>query len=179
MIRISVTGPESTGKSWLAQQLAEHYRTQWVPEYARKYLEEINRPYTYNDILVISQNQFKEENLAAQHADLIFCDTDFCVTSIWCNVKYGKCHDWITTKLKQNQYDLYLLCDIDIPWQNDPLREHPEMRSELFVMYRDLLEKNCFNYRIVNGTGEERLFNAIAFVDEYMKSAGKFQELLP
>lgn len=170
MIRISVTGPESTGKSWLARQLSHHYQTNWVPEYARKYLEEINRPYTYNDILVIARKQFEEENLAAKNTDLLFCDTDFCVTSIWCKVKYGKCHKWITTKLEKNNYGLYLLCDIDLPWQSDPLREHPEMRSELFGMYHDLLQEHKFNYRIVNGTGEERLQNAIAFVDNYLGS---------
>jgi NadR type nicotinamide-nucleotide adenylyltransferase len=173
MMRISVTGPESTGKSWLAQRLSEHYHTGWVPEYARKYLQEINRPYTYDDILAIARKQFEEENLAATKTDLLFCDTDFCVTYIWCNVKYGKCHKWITTKLEQNNYSLYLLCDIDLPWQYDPLREHPEMRSELFEMYRSLLEEHRFNNRIVSGTGEERLKNAIVLVEEYLKSINK------
>lgn len=171
MMRISVTGPESTGKSWLAQHLAGHYKTPWVPEYARKYLESINRPYTYDDILVIAQKQFEEENSLALNSDLLFCDTDFCVTSIWCNVKYGKYHQWITEKLEQNHYGLYLLCDIDLPWQYDPLREHPEMRATLFGMYQDLLSCRGFNYRIVSGTGDERLQNAIAFVDEYIRSA--------
>ena len=173
MIRISVTGPESTGKSWLAEHLAHHYQTKWVPEYARKYLEYIKRPYTYDDILVIAKTQLEEENLAASDTEILFCDTDLCVTSIWCNVKYGKCHDWITTKLEDIHYGLYLLCDIDLPWQYDPLREHPEMRAELFGMYRNLLQENNFNYRIVSGFGEERLQNAIAFVDEYFKSISK------
>jgi NadR type nicotinamide-nucleotide adenylyltransferase len=170
MIRISVTGPESTGKSWLARRLAEHYQTAWVQEYARKYLEDINRTYNYDDILIIAQRQLEEENAAANNTDLLFCDTDFCVTSIWCQVKYGKCHEWITTQLEQNNYGLYLLCDIDLPWQYDPLREHPEMRTELFEMYRELLQEHRFNYRIVSGTGEERLKNAISIVDEYLRT---------
>jgi len=173
MIRISITGPESTGKSRLAEHLAEHYKTKWVPEYARKYLEEINRPYSYDDILLIAQKQFEQENLVSKDNPLVFCDTDFCVTSIWCKVKYGKCHEWITQKLDQNHYGLYLLCDVDLPWQYDPLREHPEMRSELFAMYSDLLKNQRFNYRVVNGTGEERLQNAIAFVDEYLNFVKK------
>jgi NadR type nicotinamide-nucleotide adenylyltransferase len=173
MIRISITGPESTGKSWLAEHLAEHYKTAWVPEYARAYLEDICRPYNYDDILVIAQNQFEKENLAAENTELLICDTDFCVTSIWCKVKYGKCHEWITEKLEQNKYGLYLLCDIDLPWQYDPLREHPEMRSELFAMYRELLQEHRFNYRVVKGTGEERLQNAIAIVDEYLNAIEK------
>ena len=170
MIRISITGPESTGKSWLAEHLAMHFHTTWIPEYARKYLEDIDRPYTYDDILLISQKQLEEENAAHESKGLLFCDTDFCVTSIWCNVKYGKCHEWITTQLEQNNYGLYLLCDIDLPWQYDPLREHPEMRSKLFGMYRDLLQEHRFNYRVVKGTGKNRLRNAIASVDEYLKS---------
>ncbi len=167
MIRISVTGPESTGKSWLAQRLAENYNTKWVPEFARKYLQEINRPYNFDDILVIAQKQFEQENLYSGNTGLLFCDTDFCVTSIWCKVKYGKCHPWITAQLEKDNYNLYLLCDIDLPWQYDPLREHPEMRKELFGMYQDLLEKHQFNYRIVGGNGEDRLQNAINFVDEH------------
>lgn len=170
MIRISVTGPESTGKSWLAQHLAEYYKTQWVPEYARKYLEDIKRLYTYEDILLIARKQFQEENSAAKRSELLFSDTDFCVTSIWCNVKFGKCHDWITVKLEENHYNLYLLCNIDLPWQYDPLREHPEMRSELFGMYCDLLENRKFNYRVVSGDGNNRLLNAINFVDEYLRT---------
>jgi NadR type nicotinamide-nucleotide adenylyltransferase len=170
MIRISVTGPESTGKSWLASRLAEHYQTKWVPEYAREYLSEIKRPYSYEDILLIAQNQLRNENLYAGKAELIFCDTDFCVSSIWCIVKYGKCHDWITTELEQNNYSLYLLCDVDLPWQYDPLREHPEMRNELFGMYRDLLERYQFNFKIVSGIGEHRLQNAIGFVDKFLQT---------
>lgn len=172
-MRISITGPESSGKSWLAKQLAEYYQTNWVPEYARNYLVDIDRPYTYDDILTIAQKQYEEENSASEKSDLLFCDTDFCVTNVWCNVKYGKCHNWITAKLKQNNYDLYLLCDIDLPWQYDPLREHPEMRTELFEMYRNLLKEHKFNYRVVSGTGEERLQNAVSFVDEYLRSINK------
>lgn len=172
MNRISITGPESTGKSWLAQQLAEHYQTNWVPEFARQFLLEINRPYTFEDILHISQNQFETENVAANKTDLLFCDTDFCVTSIWCTVKYNKCHEWITEKLKENNYGLYLLCDVDLPWHHDQLREHPEMRPELFNQYLNLLKKHKFNYRIVSGTGNERLQNAIKFIDEFLSLKG-------
>lgn len=173
MIRISITGPESTGKSWLAEHLAEHYEARWVPEYARQYLEKIVRPYNYDDILLIARNQFEEENKVAKSTELVFSDTDFCVTSIWSNVKYGKCHEWITAKLEENHYDLYLLCNIDLPWQYDPLREHPGMRSELFVMYQNLLEKYGFNFRVVSGNGPDRLQNAITFVDDYLRIKAK------
>jgi len=168
MIKISITGPESTGKSWLAKHLADHYKTVWIPEYARQYLAEINRAYTFEDILLISEKQFELENLAAKTNHLVFCDTDFCVTSIWGTVKYNKKHRWIEDKLKENHYSLYLLCNIDLPWEFDPLREHPEMRSELFGKYEELLKTNHFNFRVVNGIGKERLQNAISFVDEFL-----------
>ena len=168
MIRIAITGPESTGKSWLAERLADHYRTTWVTEYARNYLENLDRPYTFDDILTIAQNQFFQENNLADKTRLLFCDTDFSVTYIWCMVKYGKCHNWIVEKLQENHYDLYLLCDIDLPWQFDALREHPEMRSELLTMYHDVMVAHGFNYRIVKGQGEQRLQNAISFVNEYL-----------
>jgi NadR type nicotinamide-nucleotide adenylyltransferase len=170
MIRISVTGPESTGKSWLAERLAEHYHAEWMPEYARKYLESIKRPYTFHDILLISQKQFEMEESYRESTRFLFCDTDFCVTTIWCNVKYGECHPWITEKLKQNIYGLYLLCDVDLPWEHDPLREHPEMRAELFQMYESLLKGNKFNYQIINGAGEIRLQNAISAIDAFLYS---------
>lgn len=170
MIKISITGPESTGKSWLAENLAAHYATAWVPEYARAYLEEIGHPYSYDDILFIAGQQFRLELEAGAEQDLIFCDTDFCVTSIWCQVKYGTCHNWITAQLNANHYGLYLLCDIDLPWEYDPLREHPEMRAELFTMYHNLLSEKKFNFRIVTGNGDQRLKNAIRFVDEFLAS---------
>lgn len=171
MIKISITGPESTGKSWLAEQLAKHYSTSWVPEFARAYLQQIERPYTYADILYIAQQQLNSEIAAGKNNSLLFCDTDFCVTTIWCNVKYGECHQWISDQLDKNEYGLYLLCDIDLPWQYDPLREHPEMRKELFTMYHDLLKEKHFNYRIVKGKDDTRLQHAIRFVDEFLKNS--------
>ena len=171
MIKISITGPESTGKSWLAEQLAKHYSTSWIPEFARAYLQQIERPYTYADILYIAQQQLNSEIAAGKNNSLLFCDTDFCVTTIWCNVKYGECHQWISDQLDKNEYGLYLLCDIDLPWQYDPLREHPEMRKELFTMYHDLLKEKHFNYRIVKGKDETRLQHAIRFVDEFLKNS--------
>ena len=168
MIKISITGPESTGKSWLAQHLAEYYKTVWVAEYARQYLAGIKRAYTFDDILVIAQKQFENENMAIKSNNLVFCDTDFCVTSIWATVKYNQKHDWIENKLNENTYNLYLLCNIDLPWEFDPLREHPEMRSELFGKYEELLKNNHFNFRIVSGIGDDRLQNAIDFVDEFL-----------
>jgi NadR type nicotinamide-nucleotide adenylyltransferase len=164
--RISVTGPESTGKSWLCDQLAFYYLTSSVPEYSREYLAKIGRQYTYDDILKIAEGQLLLEDKAANEANrFLFCDTDFIVNKIWCEVKYGKCHPWIEEQVKTHRYDFYLLCNIDLPWQFDPLREHPEMRQELFDLYENELKSGNFLYAVVSGTGSERFRNARKIIE--------------
>lgn len=173
MKKIAITGPESTGKSWLARELAKHYKTAWVPEFARDYLTSLARPYDYNDILEIAQNQFRNNQEAeAKASRLLFCDTELIVTKIWCDVKYGKCHPWIEEHIQKQNFDLYLLTDIDLPWEPDPQREHPHMRQHLIELYINELESLNFPYRIVSGRQEERLRNA-------MKAVEKMQSLQP
>ncbi|MBE0663937.1 MAG: ATP-binding protein [Bacteroidales bacterium] len=165
--RIAITGPESTGKSSLASELATHYETTWVPEFARGYLSDLGRPYNYDDILVIAMNQFRLNNEATQLANrFLFCDTELIVTKIWCEVKYGKCHQWIEEHILKQNFDLYLLTDIDLPWEPDPQREHPHMRQHFMELYIDELESRHFPYRIIAGQQEERLKNAITALNE-------------
>jgi NadR type nicotinamide-nucleotide adenylyltransferase len=167
MIRIAITGPESTGKSWLAEQLAVHYRTVWVPEYAREFLSKTGGSYDYEDILAISKGQLYSENGLLDNAnEVLFCDTEFLVTWIWCEVKYGKVHPFIQEAARNHRYDLYLLCNIDLPWEYDPLREHPDMRHKLFEMYQQKLERLDANFRVISGFGRERLQEAILAVEE-------------
>ncbi len=171
MIRIAITGPESTGKSWLAEHLADHYNTQWVREYAREYLERIVNPYTYQDILEIAKGQlFSEIKVSENMAEgqLLFCDTEFIVTKIWCIVKYGRCHRYIRSLVKNHRYDLYLLCDIDLPWEYDPLREHPRKREFLLELYKSELEKNGLPHAIIHGTGDDRLKKAVKAIDNLL-----------
>ena len=161
-LRIAITGPESTGKSQLARQLAEHYNESWVPEYSREYLMLSGGKYKFKDILAIAKGQYKNERKYLQEArNILFCDTDFFVTYIWEKVKYGKAHKWIEDKLMYPGYDYTLLCGIDLPWEFDPLRENPYDRDVLFKMYLDELNLRNVNYSVIYGTGEERLRNAI------------------
>jgi NadR type nicotinamide-nucleotide adenylyltransferase len=172
MLRIAVTGPESTGKSWLAEQLAIHYKTRWVPEFAREFLEK-SPLYTYDDILQIAKGQLSSEQSLVKKSDkLIFADTELIVTRIWCEVKYQKVHPWILENIKAQQYDLYLLCNIDLKWEYDPLREHPDRREELLQRYISVLEETGADYRIVSGKGEERLQHALSFIEELLHSKG-------
>lgn len=168
MKRIAITGPESTGKSWLTAQLAAFYQAPFVPEYSREYLESLGRPYEYEDILAIAQGQLNAEESMAKNSDALwlFSDTDLLVTYIWCQVKYGKVHPWIVEKLSSHSYHHYLLCDIDLPWQPDPLREHPHRRNEIFSLYIKALKQHGFPFTIIRGEGETRLFNAVTAVNE-------------
>jgi len=166
MLKIAITGPESTGKSTLAQALARYYHTVWVPEYAREYLQNICRKYTYDDILTIAQGQVELENkLLPAAREHIFVDTELLVTKIWCEHAYSKCHDWILQHLEKQQYDLYLLCDIDLPWEYDELREHPHQRAYFFDWYHRELKSRNWNFVVISGTHEQRLQNAINAVD--------------
>ncbi|MFH1159843.1 MAG: ATP-binding protein [bacterium] len=165
--RIAITGPESTGKSMLSQQLAEHYHTVWVPEYAREYLDQLSRPYQEQDILKIARGQLrKEKKLEAGAGRFLFCDTELLVTKIWSEFKYHRCDPWILRKLETHTYNLYLLCYIDTPWEYDPQREHPNLREQLFTLYHDEMHERRWNFRIVTGLGETRLQNAIKFIEE-------------
>lgn len=165
--RIAITGPESTGKTQLASELSAFYSTVWVPEFAREYLSQINRPYTYEDILFIAQNQFRlNQELGSGVNRIIFCDTELIVTKIWCEVKYGKCHPWILEHIPKQNFDLYLLTDIDIPWEPDPQREHPQLREQLMELYVNTLKNQKFPYHIVRGEKEKRNSSAIRAINE-------------
>ena len=177
LLKIAITGPESTGKSMLAAQLAEHYHTVWVPEYAREYIDNLDRPYIQEDILEIARGQIRSETaICRQASELLICDTELIVTKIWSEVKYGECDPWILNKLESHKYDLYLLCDIDIPWSEDPQREHPHMRESLLNLYKQELLTRELPFFIVSGIGHVRLDNAIQIIDTFINSKVKSQK---
>jgi NadR type nicotinamide-nucleotide adenylyltransferase len=168
VFKVAVTGPESTGKSELSGQLARHYNTLWVPEYARGYIDSLDRPYNQQDILLIAKGQLESEQAFVKKAEaFLFCDTELIVTKIWSQVKYKYCDEWILEKINENRYDLFLLCDIDLPWKEDPQREHPHEREYLFNLYREELTARAFPYFIVSGFGDERLNNAIRGIETF------------
>jgi NadR type nicotinamide-nucleotide adenylyltransferase len=166
--KIAITGPESTGKSILAEQLAEHYHTLWVPEYAREYINHLDRPYNQDDILEIAKGQIRSEvSICRQANELLICDTELIVTKIWSEVKYGNCDPWILEKIAGNNYNLFLLCDIDLPWEDDPQRENPHDREYLFHLYKEELTKRALPFFVISGFGNERLKNAIHVIETF------------
>lgn len=174
--RIAITGVESTGKSTLARQLAEHYHSCWVPEYVREYLAAIQRPYQESDLGLIARGQLELENEKVREAQkFLFCDTDLLVTYIWSVVKYGRCDAWIEKQLEQHRYHLTLLPDIDLPWEYDPLREHPHQRPALFQRYQSELKRRKIPYAVVSGHGPQRLLNAIKIIHHHFPEAAILQ----
>jgi NadR type nicotinamide-nucleotide adenylyltransferase len=165
--RIAIVGPECTGKTELARFLANHYHTVWVPEFAREYLETLGRPYQKSDLITIAHGQLHSEHTIAQTANrFVFCDTTLIVVKIWSEFKYGSCDPEIVTLMGKQVYDLHLLTDIDLPWEDDPLREHPNKRQELFKLYEEELKRTKTNYRIIRGHSIARRQAAIEAVTQ-------------
>ena len=169
MKKIVIIGPESTGKSTLCQQLADHYKTIWVPEYARAYLLEHGTDYTYEDLLVIAKKQIETEDAYAKTAenDMVFIDTNMYVMKIWCEFVFGRCHQWILDRIAERPYDLYLLCSTDLPWAKDELREYPDLESrlKLFHMYREDMISQQTPWKEIKGISADRFASAVAEVN--------------
>ena len=166
--KIVVIGPESTGKSTLCQQLATYFKTQWCPEFARAYLTEYGMDYNFDNLLTIAKGQVDLEEkhilLATQAGDdLLFIDTDMYVMKVWCEFVFGKCHQWILDQITKRKYDLYLLCNTDLPWAPDDLREYPDLesREKLFHIYKDIMVNQNTPWVEIKGEDEERLKMAI------------------
>jgi NadR type nicotinamide-nucleotide adenylyltransferase len=169
ILKIAITGPECTGKSTIAEKLAGHYQTVFVPEYARDYVVGLNRPYTYDDVEHIARMQvLQAENFLQQSNRFLFLDTYLIITLIWFEVVFGRYPQWIEKEIQQNSIDLYLLCDTSIPWTPDKVRENGgEMRNKLFLMYKAALERYNCPFEIITGTGEARMLQAIQSVDHF------------
>ena len=212
--KIVVIGPESTGKSTLCEQLAQHYHTTWCPEYAREYLTNNGAAYTFEDLMNIAKGQIalekamvngmkahnpwsivhggykpetppqydygeirgtimaeSKQDTSIQQPTPIFIDTDLYVMKVWCEYVFNKCHHYILEQIATRQYDLYLLCDIDLPWQADPLREYPDEkpRQELYRIYKDILVNQTTAWVTISGNYNERLQTAITAVDKLLK----------
>jgi len=168
--RIVLTGAESTGKTTLTKQLADYYHTVWVPEYAREYVEKLNRPYGYKDIVQIAKKQIVSENKYLRKTNkYLFLDTALIIIKIWFSYKYKRVPEWLLLRIRENKYDLHLLCDSDIPWIDEPVRENQELRKYLSDLYLKELENNNFPYCVIAGKGEIRLQKAIKSIDQYFE----------
>lgn len=145
--RVGIIGPESTGKSTLARYLAKRYNGVYVPEYAREYVEKLDRPYTYEDVETIARHQIEE--LQGLGDGLYFFDTELIITKVWFEYKYGSCPDWLEKAIRDYPMDTYLLTYPDIEWEPDPVRENPAIRLELFERYEHEVQSLDIPYYVV------------------------------
>lgn len=164
-----IIGPESTGKSTLCAQLSEHYKTCWCPEFAREYLQETGGRYTFADLLNIAHGQQELEDTMLTQASngYYFIDTDMYVMKVWCEVAFQQCHTWILKQIAMRRYDLYFVCDTDLPWIRDELREYPDpaFRKKLFLMYKDIAINSGTMWSEISGTDSQRLQMAVGIID--------------
>ncbi|PHS67721.1 MAG: nicotinate-nucleotide adenylyltransferase [Flavobacterium sp.] len=175
-IKVVLFGPESTGKTTLAKQLARHYNSVWVPEYARQYLQKKwnneRKTCEQSDLLPIAIGQMKMENNSAKKTDTVLvCDTDLLETKVYSEEYYsGKCDPLLDKYAIKNTYSLYLLTFIDTPWEADDLRDKPEERKEMFNAFEKALKNNNRPYILLKGAKKERLEKAIKHIDKLLKN---------
>ena len=159
MLKIIVTGPESSGKTTLCKVLSKHFKIPSTEEYAREYLN-LGREYKEEDLLEIAKGQLQSEN----NSQLL--DTDLITIKIWSEYKYGNCDKWILAHIEKQKSEnrFYLLCKPDIPWQADEQRENPNNREQIFKFYKEELTNLGYDYFIVEG--EKRKEKSIKIVGE-------------
>jgi len=170
-LKIAFTGPESTGKTSLSMLVAETFDGVYIPEFSRGFLEKRNGFYEEQDLDTIAIGQCKaSENVLISRNHLLVSDTDMTVMKVWSQFKYGRVSPVIEQLYQEESFDHLFLCDTDIPWEEDPLREHPESRDELFALYLEMIQAKTKNFTIVKGSLEERL-NQVRQVLEEKKFA--------
>lgn len=164
--KVCVIGPECTGKTELSKFLAGHFNTTWVEEYARAYLNKLGKPYTQADLIKIAHGQLRmEDEWLRESNKIMICDTNLIVIKVWSEHKYGSCDSEILEKMAQRKYDLYLLTNIDLPWEDDPLREHPEKRAHFWKVYQDEVAKTNIPFVEISGDRESRRKKAIEAIN--------------
>ena len=169
--KIAIVGPESTGKSTMSAYLAEHYQTAWVPEFAREYCEKLTEPPTWQDEINMFYGQMTlEKEYLSKANKLLICDTTFITVKIWSDYTFGRSPQEVLDELPKHPYDLYLLLSIDLPWEEDPLRDFPHMREHFMeVWHKELKELNA-NYVVISDAGKERYANAVSAIDDFLIS---------
>ncbi len=167
--KIAIVGPESTGKSTMSAYLADHYHTIWVPEFARDYCAKLTAPPTWQDEINMFHGQLAlEKKLLPKANKLLICDTTFITVKIWSDHTFGKSPQEVLDELPKHPYDLYLLLNIDLPWEHDPLRDFPHMREHFMDVWHKELHALNARYKVITGTGPERYSNAVNAIDDFL-----------
>ncbi len=153
-------------------QLAQHYQSEWVEEYARSYLLKNGTSYNYDDLLTIAKGQLMLEEEVSNNSkrSLLFIDTDMYVMKVWCEFVFSNCHTWILDKVVEKKYDIYLLCNTDLPWVKDKLREYPDLKNRqlLYHMYKDIMINQSVPWVDIYGNNFQRLNKAIEGINKHL-----------
>lgn len=168
--RVALVGPESCGKSYLAEYLAGHFNTVFVEEYGRTYCEKFGTDLTELDFAHIAGGQlYREDEMARQANSILFCDTELLLTQVWSEIYFnGRCQPWIVWVSQARHYDLYLLLAPDIPWENDGLRQFEQQRRWMFGRLRQELENRRQKFEIISGSYGERSDRAVKTVENLL-----------
>lgn len=173
-LRIVLYGPESTGKTTLARDLAAYYSAEWVPEFARDFLQKKwdkhREECTLEDLITIAKGQLAAENAAALKTnEILICDTNILVTKVWSETHFeGYCDPEIESILAVTNYDLYILTDIDVPWEKDDLRDRPNDRQPMADYFKKQLTQYNLPFIAVSGRPAERLKKAVFHIDQLL-----------
>ena len=170
--RVVLTGSECTGKTTLTADLARHYDAVWVPEYARSYAAGKGTPLDSGDVEPIAQGQIAVQDAALLLARrLLLFDTDLLSTAVYARHYYGRCPDWVTQAVLARSADLYLLCDIDVPWVLDPQRDRPREREQLQALFEEALRSRNLPVVPIRGNWRERFDAAQKAIDALLDSS--------
>jgi NadR type nicotinamide-nucleotide adenylyltransferase len=166
ILRVTLTGSESTGKTQLAERLARHYRTAWSREFSRAYALHKGAPLEGSDVEPIARGQVRAEDEALGRAhEIVFFDTDLVSTVVYAEHYYGSCPEWVERTARERLADLYLLCDTDVAWVADPQRDRPHAREEIHQAFEQTLDRFGARYVLLQGTWEERASRAVDAID--------------
>lgn len=168
-LKILITGPECSGKTTLSLQLAHEFKSTLISEYAREYLNALNRPYNISDLDQMCKGQLEKEDEITNRTKLLICDTGPEVIKIWSEYKYGSCSREIRQAFESRSYDLTLLCKPEMDWEPDPLREHATERDNIFSLYEDLLQSSHRNHIVIEGNQEKRKKKASGLIHQLLK----------
>lgn len=167
-LKIAILGPESTGKTTLASNLAKHYKGIWIPEYARNYIETLNRQYTYDDVVHIAIQQVKQYNEAIKNKGVLIFDTEMIITKVWFDLVFNKIPKQMNLWINELNFDMFLICFPDLPWIEDSVRENGgEKRFELFERYLSEIKELNKPYFVIKGVNQERINYAINVINNF------------
>lgn len=166
LFRVVVTGSECTGKTTLARQLAEHYSVEFAPEYVRTFAETVGGRLQFTDHGPIARGQMAlEDEYVARASGLLIHDTDLLSTAVYCSHYFDRCPDWIDAAAADRRANLYLVCDIDVPWTPDDLRNRGDRRPEMHALFISAVEESGARWELMTGDEETRLEKARGLID--------------